>query len=80
MPPLNINAWPPTRRGGRQKAAGTSGPAGKVRAALAPPETAAQVVRLMDQEAVPCLVHIASSDSSVSNPGRLRDEDTFCKA
>ena len=83
---VNINAYHQPGVEAGKKAAGTFlALLGKVRAALgSTPETAAQVAARLDadQEAVyHCLVHIASSDSSVKwVQAACADEDTFCKA
>ncbi len=83
---VNINAYHQPGVEAGKKAAGTFlALLGKVRAALgSTPETAVQVAARLDadQEAVyHCLVHIASSDSSVKwVQAACADEDTFCKA
>jgi glucose-6-phosphate isomerase len=79
---VNINAYHQPGVEAGKKAAGTFlALLGKVRAALG---SAAQVAARLDadQEAVyHCLVHIASSDSSVKwVQSSCADEDTFCKA
>ena len=80
---VNINAYHQPGVEAGKKAAGTFlALLGKVRAALgSTPETAAQVAARLDadQEAVyHCLVHIASSDSSVKwVQAACADEDTF---
>lgn len=83
---VNINAYHQPGVEAGKKAAGTFlSLLGRVRDAVSQtPETAAQVAARLDadQEAVyHCLVHIASSCSSVKwEQACCADEDTFCKA